>query len=60
MGARKLFTVTLLIFVFQTANAEIVGKEVDYALGDAHFKGYIAYDDAIKGTSPGEIVVHEW
>lgn len=43
-----------------TANAEIVGEEVIYSSEGTTMKGYIAYDDEIKGERPGVLVVHEW
>ncbi len=50
---------TLLLFT-ATAHAKVVGEEIAYADGGAPLKGYIAYDDSIKGKRPGIIVVHEW
>lgn len=42
------------------AHAKVVGKEVSYKQGDTTMKGYVAYDDAIKGKRPGIVIVHEW
>ncbi len=42
------------------ANAKVVGKEVAYKDGDTTMKGYLAWDDAIKGRRPGVLVVHEF
>jgi dienelactone hydrolase len=42
------------------AQAAVVGEEVDYRSGDTVLKGYIAYDDSIRGKRPGVLVVHEW
>ena len=42
------------------ARAEIRGQEVSYSDGTVTMKGYIAYDDAVKGKRPGVLVVHEW
>lgn len=42
------------------ASASVVGKTVDYSAGGVTLKGYLAYDDAIKGKRPGVLVVHEW
>ncbi len=50
----------LTLFAFTTAQAAVVGKEVSYHAGDTLLKGYIAYDDSIKGKRPGILVVHEW
>jgi len=59
----NLFTLLLLLsfsfFSFQL-QAEVVSSEVDYSDGETTMKGYLAYDDSIKGKRPGVIVVHEW
>ncbi len=43
-----------------TAQAKVVGKNVDYTAQGVTLKGYIAYDNSVKGKRPGIIVVHEW
>lgn len=40
--------------------AAIITKEVSYSAGSTTLKGFLAYDDNMKGTRPGVIVVHEW
>ncbi len=50
----------LFLFATTTANAKVVGEEITYKDGGTNLKGYIAYDDAIKGKRPGILVVHEW
>ncbi len=40
--------------------AAVVGGEVSYREGETVMKGYLAYDDALKGKRPGILVVHEW
>jgi len=42
------------------AQAAVQGREVSYQADSVTLKGYIAYDDAIKGKRPGVLVVHEW
>jgi dienelactone hydrolase len=42
------------------AQAAVVGKEVSYVADGTTLKGYIAYDDAVKGKRPAVLVVHEW
>jgi dienelactone hydrolase len=50
-----------LIFSFAvSAQAGVQTKEIEYSSGDAKLKGYLAYDDSIKGKRPGVLVVHEW
>ncbi|MGD8785379.1 MAG: dienelactone hydrolase family protein [Thioalkalispiraceae bacterium] len=43
-----------------TVQAKLVSNEVSYQLDGKEFKGYLAYDEAIKGKRPGVLVVHEW
>jgi dienelactone hydrolase len=58
---RKLLAGALIVFMgMGTAFAAVKGEEVRYKAGDVNLKGYIAYDDAVKGARPGVIVVHEW
>ena len=57
---RNLFLLAALLFGSSLAHATIQGKEVIYTSGDTTLKGYIAYDDAIRGRRPGILVVHEW
>lgn len=40
--------------------AEIKGEEVSYTAEGVTLKGYLAYNDAVKGKRPGILVVHEW
>jgi dienelactone hydrolase len=43
-----------------TAQAAVVGEEVEYDVDGVKLTGYLAYDDAIQGQRPGVLVVHEW
>jgi len=56
----KLIMILLACLLAFDVQAKIVGKEVDYKQGDTVLKGYVAYDDSIKGKRPGVLVVHEW
>lgn len=49
-----------LMFAAVAAQAAVQGKEVSYNANGTTLKGYIAYDDAVKGKRPGILVVHEW
>ncbi len=52
-----------MLFLLMTALAvfaEIRHEEVTYTGGGVTMKGYLAYDDAVKGRRPGVLVVHEW
>ncbi len=42
------------------SQAAIKDKEVTYEAGGVQLKGYVAWDDAVKGKRPGVLVVHEW
>src|SRR3569832_1903627 len=49
----------LLVGSITAAEAAVVAKEIDYKANGAVMKGYLAYDDKIKGKRPGVLVVHE-
>lgn len=57
---KRLVSLLALVLMSNAALAAVVGKEVDYKAGDTPLKGYIAWDDAIKGKRPAVLVVHEW
>ena len=57
---KNIILILLLSCFGAQVHAAVQGKEVSYELGDTTMKGYIAYDDAIKGKRPGVLVVHEW
>ena len=57
---KRLISLLLLGLVSGASLAAVVGQEVEYKAGDTTLKGYIAWDDAIKGRRPGVMVVHEW
>ncbi len=41
-------------------HAAVKGEEVAYKAGDTLLKGYLAYDDTVRGKRPGVLVVHDW
>ncbi len=58
---KYVISILLLLFLFQSsADADIKGEEVEYSDNGTTLKGYLAYDDSIKGKRPGVLVVHEW
>lgn len=58
---KSLWMTTLLIIIgITTAQATIVTKDMDYTVEGTVMKGYLAYDDTVKGQRPGILVVHEW
>jgi dienelactone hydrolase len=58
----KLIVITLVLGMVGVATAEpkIVGKAVEYSAQGVVMKGYLAYDENIKGKRPGVLVIHEW
>lgn len=57
---RQLFLICLLCWAVGPVQAAIVGEEVSYRTDSTEMRGYLAYDDAIKGARPAVLVVHEW
>lgn len=57
-----LLVLTMVLIASDMANAapEIKGEAVDYKAGGMTMKGYLAYDENVKGKRPGVLVVHEW
>lgn len=60
MKMTKHLIVGALILCSAVAHAAIQTKEITYKSGDTTLKGFVAWDDAIKGKTPGVIVAHEW
>ncbi len=50
----------LLALSLGTAQAAIKEEPVTYRDGATTLKGFVVYDDAVKGKRPGIILVHEW
>ncbi len=57
----------LLLFSFAACansdvptNGGVQTQEIDYSSGGTTLKGYLAWDDSVKGKRPGVLVVHEW
>lgn len=49
-----------LILAPSQSQAALVKKTVEYKEGSTTLEGYLVYDDAIKGSRPGVLVVHNW
>jgi dienelactone hydrolase len=62
MAKPKLLLVAALWIAFGAgaARAAVKTKEIDYKQGATPLKGFLAYDDALKGKRPGILVIHEW
>ncbi len=56
----RLLTILVLAAMTPPLWAAVVDKEVEYRSGGVVMKGYLAYDDAVRGKRPGILVVHEW
>jgi dienelactone hydrolase len=56
----KRFLLAGLLLAAVPALAAVVGKPVVYKANGLSMKGYVAYDNAIKGKRPGVLIVHEW
>jgi dienelactone hydrolase len=66
-GVMERYAVRMMVFILVLGMAgvsygapKIVGKSVDYTSQSVTFKGYLAYDENLKGKRPGVLVVHEW
>jgi dienelactone hydrolase len=57
---KKLIYAFLALACAGTARAAIHTETVEYKQGGTTLEGFVAYDDAIKGTRPGVLVVHQW
>lgn len=57
---KKIISILLLGLLAGVAQAAVRTQTVDYRSGDTVMKGYLAWDDAVKGKRPGVLVVHEW
>ncbi len=57
-----LASVTFMVLTngLASVQAKVVGKTVEYTAQGMTMKGYLAYDDSIKGKRPGVLVVQEW
>jgi len=65
---QKLFiitTVLILAFIFSCSEtnkpkSDLVEQEVVYTSDSTNLKGFLVYDNKIKGKRPGVLIVHEW
>ena len=57
----SLLLAALLVLGLATASyGKLITKTISYKQDDTVLKGYLAYDDAVKGKRPGVLVVHEF
>jgi dienelactone hydrolase len=57
---RTALAVAAVTLLAGPAPAAVVTKVVEYDHDGTKLKGFLAYDDALKGKLPGVLVVHEW
>ena len=57
---QTLIAIGLMLVCATAVQAAVKGQEVTYGAEGTTLKGYLAYDDAVKGKRPGVLVVHEW
>jgi dienelactone hydrolase len=64
MPSRTLFSLcgalALIGFSLAAVEARMVTRTVDYGQDGLVMRGFLAYDDGLKGKRPGVLVVHEW
>ena len=57
---KPIIGILLCTLISTGVQAAVKTKAVDYRSGATVMKGYLAWDDAIKGKRPAVMVVHEW
>ena len=60
MDKIKIIAIFFYMILSIHAISQIHTETVEYKDGSNTLKGYIAYDESLKGTRPGILVVHEW
>jgi dienelactone hydrolase len=50
----------LLCLCLTAVEAKIVTQTIEYRQDGTVMRGFLAYDDGLKGKRPGVLVVHEW
>lgn len=58
-----IFLIGLLLFSCadnQTEKNGLIEKSIEYSAEGVKLKGFLVYDDQVKGKRPGVLVVHEW
>ena len=57
---KKIILALSLLGFVQSAFAAVVGRDVEYKAGATVMKGFMAFDDSVKGKRAGVLVVPEW
>jgi dienelactone hydrolase len=50
----------IVFLSFTAVEAKIVSQIVEYGQDGTVLRGFLAYDDGLRGKRPGVLVVHEW
>lgn len=56
----RFLTFVAVLLLSASLAAELQEKAVTYSADGVDMTGYLVYDDAVDGTRPGILVVHEW
>lgn len=54
------FALAAFLTTAASLSAKIITSDVEYKDGDTTLQGFVAYDDAVKGSRPGVLVIHDW
>jgi dienelactone hydrolase len=54
------FTLLTLALLALPAAAAVTTETVSYRIDGTEHVGYLAYDDAVQGSRPGILIIHEW
>jgi dienelactone hydrolase len=57
---RAIILMFFVLALINIASSAIKGVDVQYTADGITMKGYLVYDDTVKGKRPGVLVVHEW
>jgi dienelactone hydrolase len=60
IAMKKILSTAMAAVCVVSVQAAIQTKTVEYKQGDTTLEGFVAWDDAIPGTRPGVLVVHQW
>jgi len=57
---KSIFLAAITCLFSLNVSGAVVTREITYKIDTTAFRGFLAYDDAIKAKRPGILVVHEW
>ena len=59
-SALSVLVIVILCMLPFDAHAKLHQEVLQYKHGEVALEGYLAYDDTVKGSRPGILVVHDW